>query len=332
MELGRVKSIALSGSGDLITELGGSPDRVARAAGLDPRALAMADLSVDCETAATYFELAARHCGADDFGLRLARRQGLQILGPLWVLARSAGSISEGLEDIVANIASFSTAMSLHLRDDSAGRALCYDLRMTGDAPVRQLMELGLACFCFELGQCLGPSWQPAAVQFRHAAPADVSAHRRAFRADVMFNQDRDALVIDHLSCARPMRNPSERAHRVLGSALRMQALGETTADEVRTELAVRALLPSGRFDLPCVANELGIGARTLQARLARRGASFQGIVDQVRIELATRYLRNSQLTASEISERLHFADSTAFSRFMKTKAGVTPSEIRRTR
>ena len=70
----------------------------------------------------------------------------------------------------------------------------------------------------------------------------------------------------------------------------------------------------------------------TDQARLARRGASFQGIVDQVRIELATRYLRNSQLTASEISERLHFADSTAFSRFMKTKAGVTPSEIRRTR
>lgn len=330
MGLGTVKSIALSGSRDLIAELGGSPDRVARAAGMDQRALTLADLSVDCETVATYFELAARHCGAEDFGLRLARRQGLQIFGPLWALARSAATISEALEDIAGNIAFFSTAISLHLQDDAAGRALCYDIRTTGGVPVRQLTELGLACFCFELRQGLGASWQPVAVQFRHAAPADLGAHRRAFGTNVMFNQDRNALVVDRRSAQQPMRNPNERAHRVLGSALRLEGLGDAPGDEVRTELAIRAMLPSGRFDLSCVAAEMGMGARTLQARLARRGVSFQSIVDQVRIDLAHRYLRNSLLTASEISELLHFADPTAFSRFMRAKAGATPSEIRR--
>ena len=49
-----------------------------------------------------------------------------------------------------------------------------------------------------------------------------------------------------------------------------------------------------------------------------------------MRIELAEKYLRHSRLSAAEIAELLHFADSSALSRFMRTKAGATPSEIRR--
>ena len=145
-----------------------------------------------------------------------------------------------------------------------------------------------------------------------------------------MFDQERNAVLLDKTSADRPMRDHNDRARKVLAASLKLQLPGDAACDVVRVELAVRALIPSGRFDLPAVAGELGLCTRTLQMRLKRRGASFQKIVDQVRVELAEKYLRNSRLSAAEIAELLHFADSSALSRFMKSKAGATPSDIRR--
>ena len=76
---GMVKSIALRGCHNLIAELGGAPDRVARAAGIPAEAFTNPDMSIDGAALASYFELAAMHCSTEDFGLRLARRQGLQM-------------------------------------------------------------------------------------------------------------------------------------------------------------------------------------------------------------------------------------------------------------
>ncbi len=327
---GMVKSIALRGCHNLISELGGAPDRVARAAGLPAAAFTDPDMSIDGEALTSYFELAAMHCGAEDFGLRLARRQGLQILGPIWVLARSAGSVRDALSDICGHMGYFSSLTVIRLEEEDANLALSYDLRVPGSVSTRQSIELGLASFCLELRSSFGPGWRPAAVQFRHAPPADLTAHRQVFGDMVLFDQDRNALLPDRAAALKPMRDRNDRAYRAMAASLRLQTPGEAPCDEVRVELAVRALLPSGRFDLPAVAAEIGVCSRTLQLRLKRRGASFQGIVDAVRIELAEKYLRHSRLSAAEIAELLHFADSSALSRFMRTKAGATPSEIRR--
>ena len=327
---GMVKSIALRGCHNLIAELGGTPDRVARAAGIPAAAFTDPDLSIDGAALASYFELAAMHCSTEDFGLRLARRQGLQILGPIWVLARSAGSVRDALSDICGHMGYFSSMVVIRLEDEGPNVTLSYDLRVPGSVSTRQSVELGLASFCLELRSSLGPTWRPAAVQFRHALPADLSAHRQVFGDMVLFDQDRNALLLERTAAMRPMRDHNERAYRAMAASIRLQTPGEAPCDEVRVELAVRALLPSGRFDLPAVAAEIGVCSRTLQLRLKRRGASFQGIVDAVRIELAEKYLRHSRLSAAEIAELLHFADSSALSRFMRTKAGATPSEIRR--
>ena len=327
---GMMKSIALRGCHNLIAELGGAPERVARAAGLSAQAFTDPDLAVDPDAVATYFDLAARHCGAEDFGLKLARRQGLQILGPVWVMARSAATVREALTDVSRHIGYFATSIIITLRDEPSVLAVAYDVSLSRDVASRQMVELGLASLCPELRNSLGPAWRPAAVQFRHSAPADLTAHRQAFGDHILFDQERNAVLLDKASAERPMRDQNERARRVLAASLKLQSPGDATCDVVRVELAVRALIPSGRFDLPAVAGELGLCTRTLQMRLKRRGASFQRIVDQVRVELAEKYLRHSRLSAAEIAELLHFADSSALSRFMKTKAGATPSDIRR--
>lgn len=322
---GLVPSRGLAGCATLIEELGGSPDALARAAGLPPRALLDHDLPLEAEAATQLLEIAARELGTPDFGLRLARRQGMQILGPLWTLARSAPTVRQALADLVDNFALYASAMAIGLVEEGGALVLRYDIRVSEGFPTKQAAELGLALVCQELRGILGPAWRPLAVQFRHSAPTDTRSHRAVFGPAFAFSQDRDALVLDRATADAPMRVGGERVRGFIQRGVRYNRAYERQREATRTELTVRALLPFGRFDLTAVAHELGLAPRTLQARLTREGETFQGVLDQVRLELSIRYLLSSDLRAGEIAELLGFTDSSAFTRFMKLKTAKTP-------
>ena len=326
---GLVPSRGLAGCATLIEELGGSPDALTRAAGLPPRALLDHDLPLKAEAATQLLEIAARELNAPDFGLRLARRQGLQILGPLWILASSAPTVREALADLVNNFALYASAMTVSLAEEGGAWALRYELRVSEGLPITQAAELGLALVCQELRGILGPAWRPLAVQFRHAAPADTRSHRAVFGPAFAFSQDRDAVVLDGATANAPMRVGGERVRGFIQRGVRHNRAYERPREATRAELAVRALIPFGRCDLAAVARELGLAPRTLQARLTREGETFQGVLDQVRLELSIRYLLSSDLRAGEIAELLGFADSSAFTRFMKLKTTKTPKAWR---
>lgn len=323
---GVISSIALAGAAELIGELGGRPESLAREVGIPVEALYARDIPIRAHHVTRFFEAAARQCKARDFGLRLARRQGLQVLGPLWVLLRSAPTVREALSDLAANFGFYTTSSVIRIEPTRDGLAACYETRMRGVQDV-QTIELALGIFCLELRRSLGPRWNPVAVQFRHAAPADLRSHRGLFGDLLLFNQDRNALHIDAEAGAQPLAPSSGHVHKALSKALRSG--GDAPSEAVRVELALRAMLLNAAFDLPAVARELGVRPRTLQLRLREEGVTFQYLLDRVRLDLAQKYLQESNLSAAEIAELLRFADSTVFSRFMRQQTGTTPRAIR---
>ena len=97
--------------------------------------------------------------------------------------------------------------------------------------------------------------------------------------------------------------------------------------DQVR-EL-VQLLLPLRRCTMPRVARALGVTTRTLHRVLAARQESFAAIVDDTRAGLAERYLAIDRYTVSDVSDRLGFAASSAFSRWFRRRFGVSPTAWR---
>ena len=79
------------------------------------------------------------------------------------------------------------------------------------------------------------------------------------------------------------------------------------------------------------VAKQLGMTARNLQRRLKDDGTSFQTVREDVRRELAKRYL-DDRLAISEISFLLGFSEPSAFFRAFKRWTGMTPIEARAAR
>ncbi|MRX07382.1 helix-turn-helix domain-containing protein [Pseudoduganella sp. FT25W] len=77
------------------------------------------------------------------------------------------------------------------------------------------------------------------------------------------------------------------------------------------------------------MAARLQLHPRTLRRRLAQQGVSYRDIVDQVRFQLAARYLADPALTHEAISEKLGFSDASSFRRAFKRWSRLSPKAFR---
>jgi hypothetical protein len=84
-----VRGTALQGYRELVAELGVDPDALLRAAGISPEAVGDPDAFIALRAGVEAVEAAAAVTGSLDFGRRLAERQGIEILGPVGVAART---------------------------------------------------------------------------------------------------------------------------------------------------------------------------------------------------------------------------------------------------
>jgi AraC-like DNA-binding protein len=98
-----------------------------------------------------------------------------------------------------------------------------------------------------------------------------------------------------------------------------------------QVENAISLLLPDGRVLVEDVARRLGMSERTLARRLSDEGLKFTEILQQLRRDLAVRYLDDRKLHVSKIAWLLGFSEVSAFTHAFKRWTGKTPSQIRTT-
>lgn len=74
----------------------------------------------------------------------------------------------------------------------------------------------------------------------------------------------------------------------------------------------------------------MGMSSRNLQLKLKREGQTFSKIKDQVRNEVAMRFLKNSDESICDIAFLLNFSEQSAFTKAFKQWSGKTPLQFRR--
>ncbi|MET0307441.1 MAG: AraC family transcriptional regulator [Sphingomonas sp.] len=77
------------------------------------------------------------------------------------------------------------------------------------------------------------------------------------------------------------------------------------------------------------IAAELGLSPRTFHRHLALEGASYQGILDDLRRRLAIEFLENTRMRIDEVAERVGFSDATGFRRAFRKWTGESPTHYR---
>lgn len=153
----------------------------------------------------------------------------------------------------------------------------------------------------------------------------------RHFGCRVRFNADRDALIFRSSDLDRPFVTQNDELLKIIGtqldSELKVRNKSNGISEQVKESL--RQSLAGKRPTLQDVAQELGLGTRTLQRRLTDAGLTFQRLVEETRRELACHYLKQRAVELNEAAFLLGFEDANSFFRAFQGWEGTSPGEWR---
>lgn len=326
-----VRSGVMEGAPELVTELGGDYRALASETGVPLRPMANPDLPMRVDRFLEFMELTAARLSAPAFGLRLGPRQGLSLFGPMAPLLGSAATVRDMILDLADFFPLHTQGTIVGLEPVEDGMLLTYELSTDVGGQQRQVIELGFSVVAREMRRH-DPGWKPDLVMMRHSAPANRGWHDRLLGDRIMFNADRNALLLDADLLALPVAGADPEIHGQLAAQYGSAARSIHGLEVLQTEALIRTMLPFAPIDLAIAARLLRKSRRTLQRRLAGNATSFEGLLTRVRANLALLYLGESSLTVGEIAEILRFSETSTFSRFMKRTYGECPRLIRNNR
>ena len=310
---------------------GADVEAVFAEAGIPLAALNDPEQRLPRERMLTLWQKARERAGDPAFGLHIAERVPYGSFGILEYIARSSSTLGDALGRV---------ARYARLLDDVAEIAFVKQgdeitlVPLLSDAwPIPSDVMEGILAITIRLARELAgdPELVPRAVELRHAASFDTREHARVFGVPVRFGATRNGISFSLFQLALPVikADPSLSAilDRHAQELLRRLPPTGTLGQRVRALLAGE--LRGGNPDLDHIASRLRVSTRTLRRRLAGEGTSLTALLDELRRELALRYLEEKAMTLDAIAFELGFADVRAFRRAFKRWTGRSPREPR---
>jgi AraC-like DNA-binding protein len=92
-------------------------------------------------------------------------------------------------------------------------------------------------------------------------------------------------------------------------------------------KILMKNLMRPKRFE--DVAQDLNMSARTLRRKLGEENSSFRQVLDELRRDIAIRYLRETDLTVEDIAESLGFSDAANFRQAFRRWTQAAPYEFK---
>jgi AraC-like DNA-binding protein len=324
----QVRAAALTGFADVARSLGLDPDDLLYRTGLATALDAEDDDMVDATAVADLLELAASMSGCMGFGLLMAEHRSLARLGPLSLLLEHEALPRDRIEAIVNYQGLFGDALAINATE--ADDLLMVSMELRSPRYRRQGVELMIGAFYRALVEAAAGGWQPECVHFVHAAPENLSVHRRFFSCPVAFDSTFNGFSCAGITLAGRGRGGlpvlADHARRIVDTHH-----GDGSDRDLALEIrrALNLLLPLGRATLEEVGRELGLHPRALQRRLAREGKSFATLLNAMRREVAQRHLSNRDLPIATVGAMAGFDAPSSFSRWFQLEYGQSPRRWR---
>ena len=176
----------------------------------------------------------------------------------------------------------------------------------------------------------LNPELNPVAVQFIHDAPPCAGDYFAYFKAPVTFGAERNCLGLPIDQVDIPLKGYNPEILRMHDEII-VRHIAQLNKEDIvqRVKCAILDMLPSGQVSDEKVARKVNMSVRTLQRNLKNEGTTFGTLLDAVRRELAEDYVRDPNMSLTEIAFILGFSEQSAFARAFKRWAGVAPGKYR---
>lgn len=321
------RASSLSGFAEFATSQGLNPAEILNEVGLPCDVLEYPETLISHLKFLKLLELCALRSGNQFFGLQFGLHQGVGVFGPLLYLIRNAKSAGEALQELAHYYHLHSGAAQVTLELQGEHVLLRYTPVDDNQPSMRQNVELTVGVGMQLMRTLLGSRWQPKAVLLQHAPVSEPATYRRLLGVIPQFNSPYNAWIFDTKLLESPLSAADETLHRLIQQHL--DSLDQMSLHELpsKVQQLLRSFLPNGRVSIEQIADYMSLSPRTLQRYLAEEGTSFQTLLDQTRQALATRYLRDSAISLTQLAGLLGYSDLSAFSRAFQRWFGQSPRD-----
>jgi AraC-like DNA-binding protein len=190
-----------------------------------------------------------------------------------------------------------------------------------------ELTESGFARMVCTMRRVLNGKQLLKAVHFTHAAPAYRAEYDRIFGVPVIFDSDKNALLLDDAVMNFKPPTASSYVAQVLTERADelLEKLESSKSVRDRVERLLMESLKGGDVSMNAIASKLGLSRQTLFRRLKAEGVSFEKALDELRYRLALHYLDEGKMSSTQTAYLVGFSDPATFSRAFKRWTGSSP-------
>ncbi|ABV85944.1 AraC family transcriptional regulator [Shewanella pealeana] len=241
--------------------------------------------------------------------------------------------VSESLEDAWSRIKRYYTIISNVLEMDiergECESALCFN-KIMGNHYADEAIDAFMATSYLMALQTSHGQITPIRLELERREPFDSQPFSTLFCCPVKFSAGHNKIFYSNRDLGLPF--PSANRELALKNDEAIQAyfqsiVSQPFSQRVSKEISIAMTL--GNPDRDAIAKAFHMSSRNLQRKLREEGTSFSEQVEQLRKDLAQKYLATPQLSMLEIAFRLGFKDPSNFTRAFKRWYGVSPLQYR---
>ena len=278
-----------------------------------------------------FVDLAAGSLHDEFLGFHLARDFDLREIGLLHYVISSCDVLGEALQRAVrySTTVNEGASMKYSESDDAVSIAVKYvGVSRHSD---RHQIEFWITTMVRACRELTCRHIIPQRVRLTHHRHDDCADFNAFLGIAVEFGAETDEIAFAPSVRDMPVITADPYLHDLLSGycdealAQRPPGGGTTPSD---IEHAIAALLPHGKARADQVARRLGMSQRTLARRLAAEGLTFSDVLSRLRLDLAHRHIRDSDLSISQIAWLLGYQEVSATHAF-KRWTGLTPRQMR---
>ena len=302
-----------------------------RRVGLTPELIAEPEERLSVRSQIALLDEAAIALKDDCIGFTLARAFDPREIGLLYYVMASSQTLGDALKRIARYSQITNEALVFGYQE---GNRLVLSLSYSGvprhsDRHQMEFCMFGLLRICRIL---TGQNLVPQHFSISHYRSEGTSEMARFVGTKVEFGADRDEFALNVDARELPLIHADSYLNDLLlkyCEAALADRRGDMSQLRTRVENAISSVLPHGKVRVEDVARSLGMSKRTLARRLSDEGLNFTEILQQLRRDLAVRYLDDRKLHVAKIAWLLGFHEVSAFTHAFKRWTGKTPREIR---
>ncbi len=309
-------------------------DAMLERAGIDVRPPWDDEKRIPLDKYASLLEMVAVEADEPCLGLEFARGFPDRVGGVLGFLIASAADLRSFMHCLHRYARLQIEALSLTYSEANGLLHIVWEYDASFIGPRKQLTEFLMALFVFRANKVFGGHISPLAAEFEYRDTGCTDRYRSVFGTHLRFGSTQNSLTTraDILSRRNISANPDTAD---LFKLMRRLAEEELQKSTVEHDIVAQLRQQIGRhlahevLQLDTVASRLEMTGRQLQAQLKRRETTFEIEFGRVREQLAARYLRDTDMTMTDIALMLGFSELSSFTRAARAWFQMPPSVYR---